>query len=100
MNLNRIILLFIFTITLFSCAEYQVQKSKRINEKIYYSSKGFALVFSEDLYQQKVINKKLNNEKITAMHSILRVNTSIKIINPSNSKFIETKISKKGDYYY
>ena len=98
MNLNRIIFLFIICCTLFSCAEYQVQKSKRAAEKEYYFSKGFALVFNDDLYRQRVVNKKLNNEKILAMHSILRVNTPVKIVNPSNSKFIETKISKKGDY--
>ena len=32
------------------------------------------------------------------MHNILRVNTPVKILNPKNSKFIETKISRKGNY--
>ena len=98
MNLNRIIFILIICCTVFSCAEYQVQKSRKAAEKKYYSSKGFALIFTDDLYQQRVVNKKLNNVKILAMHSILRVNTPVKIINPSNLKFIETKISKKGDY--
>jgi len=98
MNLKKIFYLFLLCNLSFSCAEYQVQSSKKNIEKTFYSSKGFALVFSEDLYQQRVINKKLNNLKVATMHNILRVNTPVKILNPSNSKFIETKIAKKGDY--
>ena len=32
------------------------------------------------------------------MHNLLKTNTPIKIINPANSKFIETKIYKKANY--
>ena len=32
------------------------------------------------------------------MHNLLRRNTSVKIVNPINSKFIETKISFNGKY--
>ena len=32
------------------------------------------------------------------MHNFLKRNTSIKIINPINSKFVETKIYKKANY--
>ena len=75
---------------MYSCADY---KTNRVN-KNYYVSNGFALIYDNNLYNQKVVNKKINNEKIRVMHNILKVNTPIKIINPSNSKFIETKIYK------
>ena len=84
MNLKKILYLFLLCNLIFSCAEYQVQKSKKNIEKKFYSSKGFALIFSEDLYKQRVINKKLNNKKVAAMHNILRVNTPVKILNPKN----------------
>ena len=32
------------------------------------------------------------------MHSLIKTNTPIKIINPANSKVIETKIYKKANY--
>ena len=67
-------------------------------KKNYYFSKGFALVYNEDLYYQKVVNKKFSDEKYGAMHNLLKVNTSVKIINPSNSKFLNIKISKKANY--
>ena len=64
MNLIKIILLIIFTNLLISCADYKTKKSTQVEEKTYYTSNGFALIYSHDLYVQKVINKKLNNKKI------------------------------------
>ena len=59
---------------------------------------GFTLIYNDALYEQKVIKKKMNNDKIQIMHSTLKLNTPVKIINPINLKFIETKISKKGEF--
>jgi len=98
MNLNRIILTLICVITLYSCADYSVNKAKQSIEKQYYSSNGFALIYEDDLYKQKVIDKKINNEDILVMHSFLKINTPIKIINPNNSKIIETKIYRNASY--
>ena len=98
MSLNKIILLFIYTAFLYSCAEYQAAKKIEKAEKHYYSSSGFALIYEDNLYTEKVINKKINNEDLRVMHSFLKTNTPIKIINPENYKFIETKIYKKANY--
>ena len=73
---------------------YGIQKK----EKQYYSSMGFALIYSDHHYLNKVVNKKIKNDDSVAMHNLLKINTPIKIINPDNSKFIETKIYKKADY--
>ena len=98
MNLSRIIFSLICVITLYSCADYSVYKVNKSKEKQYYSSSGFALIYEDDLYKQKVIDKKINNEDIRVMHSFLKINTPIKIINPNNSKIIETKIYRKASY--
>ena len=51
------------------------------------------------LYLKKgVVNKKLNNEDLIVMHSTLKKNTPIKIINPESLKVIETKVFKRADY--
>ena len=91
-------MLIICILTLNSCADYKVNKTKERIEKQYYSSKGFALVYNDDLYKQKVINKKINNEDIRVMHTFLKTNTPIIIINPINSKIVKTKIYKKASY--
>ena len=76
--------------------------------KKFYSSKGFALIYNADLYEQRIIDKKisnnkkldnkLNNEKLIAMHTSLKRNTLIQIINPENSKVVETKIFRRIDH--
>ena len=98
MNLKIKILTFFFTIMLYSCADYKVNATKGSKEKQYFSSRGFALIYEDNLYKQKVINKRINNEDIRVMHSFLKINTPIKVINPDNSKIIETKIYKKANY--
>jgi hypothetical protein len=88
-------------ITLFflitSCVNIEKSKKNKIGKK-YFHSKGFALIYEETLFENKVINKKINNENVVAMHSFIKRNTPIKIINPENSKFVETKISKNSSY--
>ena len=98
MNLNTIVLLLISTIFLNSCADYKTDRTLKKKEKKYYSSLGFALIYSDHHYLNKVVNKKIKNNDSVAMHNLLKINTPIKIINPDNSKFIETKIYKKADY--
>ena len=98
MNLNKILLLLISTIFLNSCADYKTDRITQKKEKQYYSSIGFALIYSDHHYLNKVVNKKIKSDDSVAMHNLLKINTPIKIINPDNSKFIVTKIYKKADY--
>ena len=90
--------MFICFIALYSCADYKTTKGSQKEEKQYYSSSGFALIYDDELFLQKIINKKINNEDIRVMHSQLKANTPLQIINPVNSKVIETKIYKKAKY--
>ena len=81
-----------------SCTGTTNNKSIKIKERKYFSSSGFALVYNSWHYNQGVVNKKIDNDKLTVMHSFLKRNTHVMIINPNNSKSIETKISKKAEY--
>ena len=94
----RIFSLFLFIILLASCADYNGTNSKTAKQKKYFSSSGFALIYSDKYFNDSVVNKKINNDEIVVMHSSLRLNTPVKIINPLNSKEIETKIHKKATY--
>ena len=91
-----------------ACAEYKTDKPKEAKERKFYSSKGFALIYSDSLFEQggidkelnnnEIIDNKLNNEQILALHSSLKKNTLIKIINPDTSIAVETKIFRRADY--
>ena len=96
MILKKIIVIFILSNVILSCAEYKVQKKKL--EKKYYSSSGFALIYDDDLYKEKVITKKINNNDIAVIHNLLKPKTSIIITNPENSKVVKTMVTKKANY--
>jgi len=98
MNFVRNLILILLVLLLYSCADYKTTKVNQKDTKKYYSSKGFALIYEEHLYKQKVVNKKYNDDNLKIMHNILKTRTPIKIINPINSKSIETSVYKKANY--
>tara|TARA_Y100000590_G_scaffold466518_1_gene642206 strand:- start:12448 stop:13218 length:771 start_codon:yes stop_codon:yes gene_type:complete len=98
----RLIFFFFVLVFIESCVNPNyspnIKKRSEKSEKIYYNSKGFALIYSDLIYDQGVINKRVKNDKFEALHSYLRRNTTIKIINPDNSKVVEVKVAKKANY--
>lgn len=80
---------------LFSCVN---NKDISLDEKKYYASSGFALIYNLNSYDNRVIKKKLSNDKILVLHDTLKVNTPIKIVNPTNSKEIMTKVYRKSTF--
>ena len=94
MNKNLIILLLLIT----SCATPDFTKKSDKKDKEYFASKGFALIFDNQLYLNKTINKKINNENIEVMHNFLKTGTPVEIVNPENSKSIKTKVKKRAQY--
>jgi len=92
------ILIFTLFICLFNCAGYEKNKIKKEENRIYFSSSGFALIYEESLYKDKIVNKKMNNEDLHVFHNFLRKNTPIRITNLSNSKTLDLKVSKIADY--
>jgi hypothetical protein len=121
MKLIKISIFFFIVLVLSSCAENKkivydkdsgrfILTEKKRKEEIFFfhSSHGFALIYDQDLYKEGVINKKLdlrkdidkriNDTKVIVMHSFLKKGTPVKIINPENSKVVETKIHKLANY--
>ena len=97
MKFKNIIIFFIL-IYLCSCAGYESNKALKVDNKIYHSSSGFALIYEDSLYENKTVNKKINSNDVLVLHSTLKTNTPIRITNLSNSKYIDTKIYKKANY--
>ena len=82
MNLAKKIILFCVILLIGACADYKTDKPKEAKERKFYSSKGFALIYSDSLFEQggidkelnnnEIIDNKLNNEQILALHSSLK----------------------------
>jgi len=96
MKYFKIFFIFLYLFFVTSCTT--LPNNKTTPEKTYFSSSGFALVYEDSLFEKKIINKKINNEKIIVLHNILNSNTLIKLTNPINSKSITTKIFRKAEY--
>ena len=97
MRIKNIIILFIF-VFLFNCAGYEKNKSAQIDKKIYFSSSGFALIYEDSLYKDKIVNKRINNEHVLLLHNTLKRNTPVQITNLKNSKSLELKVYKNANY--
>ena len=87
MNIIKKFVILVLFITLYSCA-VTIEKKSDKEEKLYFTSKGFALIYDKKLFEEGLVNKKINNEKISSMHSFLKPGTLIQIINLSNSKSV------------
>ena len=91
---NFLLFLFIF---LFSCEN----KSSKINYSKnfdFYSNKGFALVYNDDLFKNKVVNKKINNRSLIIFNNKLDIDTPVKITNLLNGKDLIAKVGKNSLY--
>ena len=88
--------LFIFFLLLNSCTQTQSKYYKK-NEQ-FFSSKGFALIYSDLDFQKKNISKKLDNEKLQIAHRTLSTNKLLVLTNPENNKSIALKVTKKTKY--
>ena len=92
------ILLFSLMLLIFGCAEYKNNQLLKKENKIYFSSTGFALIYDDSIYKNKIINKKIDNDKLVLLHKTLKRNTNVKITNLKNSKSLELKVYKNAKY--
>ena len=86
-----------FTLIFFllSCTNNSFEKGNISNSKI---SNGFALIYNESDFENKIISSKLNSDKIEAAHNKYKKNSIIIITNPVNKKSLQLAISKKINY--
>ena len=63
-----------------------------------FNSKGFAYIYNEKDFENKIIKSKLDNTKLQIAHNSLHANTLIKIINPKTNQSLIIKNFKKTYY--
>ena len=58
----------------FSCTNQNLIKKKSLDPVIFqkYSNNGFALVYSDDLFKSKIVNKKLNDRELFVLQKNLK----------------------------
>ena len=94
---------YIFTIIIFislsNCTTTSliIDKSNKTIVKGY-SNKGFALVYNEDLFNQKILNKKIDERSLIIFQKNLKIKTPVKITNILNNKSVIATVGKNSIY--
>ena len=86
--------IFILIFLLTSCTTY----STKLENRKPFNSKGFAYIYNENDFKNKIIKSKLDNTKLQIAHNSLHANTLIKIINPKTNQSLIIKNFKKTYY--
>ena len=73
---------------------------KTIEPKFFnkFSNNGFTLIYSEELFKNKTINKKLSDRDLLVFQKNLKKDTTVKITNQLNNKSVIAKVKSKSKY--
>ena len=91
-------IIFFFCIFLLtSCAEQskKINYTKKFNT---YSNKGFALIYDDKMYKNKLIDKKLNDRSLIIFNNFLKKETPVRITNLINGKYLVAKVGNNSKY--
>ncbi len=61
-------------------------------------NKGFVLIYNNDLYEKKIISKKIDERSLIIFQKNLKKNTKVKITNITNNKSIIAIVGSDADY--
>ena len=99
MKYNKIFFLIIFLFITNCVNNVQNNRKELIVIKDQYSNKGFALVYNDELFNSKVVSKKIDNRSYLIFNRNLKRNSNIKITNLLNGKSVIAKVkSNKVDF--
>ena len=88
-----------FFLILSNCTTVSLVKNKTNIVSINgYSNKGFALVYNDNLYNKKIVSKKINERDLVIFQKNLKINTQVKITNILNNKTLLATVGKNSDY--
>ncbi len=95
--MNYKYILILITIFLTSC-EVQKPEIQYKDSFEFYSNKGFTLIYEDELYKKKIINKKIDERSLIVFNSKLKKDTPVKITNLLNGKDLIAKIGTNSQY--
>ena len=96
MNYKILIFLILF---LNSCTNnFYNQSNEYSKSDLKFSNSGFALIYNENLFSNKLINKKMNDRDLIIFQKKLKKGTSVKVSNPLNNKSLIAQVGKNSIY--
>ncbi len=81
-----------------SCASIDNNLNQININKKNFVNKGFAIIYTEDLYNLKKISKKIDNREMIVFQKNLKKGTVVRIKNILNDKTIIAKVGSRAEY--
>lgn len=97
MNYKNLLILFLFFFNSCTINTASVNLSGKIT-KTQFRNNGFALIFDDDLYKNKIISSKLKDRDLLIFQRNLKKGSTVKIKNNINNKSIIAKVGKNTKY--
>ena len=95
------ILFIIIFLFLTNCTTQSLVKNKPDNIIVNpYSNKGFALIYSDDLYKKKITTNRIDERSLKIFQRNLKIDTLVKITNILNNKSLIATVGKNSKYPY
>ena len=90
------IILFLF---IYGCQAYDTDKQENvlINKKNFIN-RGFAIVYNDDLYNQKIVSKKIDSRSLIIFQKNLKKGTKVRVKNILNNKTIIANVGVNAKY--
>ena len=64
-----------------------------------YINQGFALIYNENLFNEKKISKKIDNRGLYIFHTKIKKNSFVKITNPANTKTVIAEVISNKAFF-
>jgi len=98
MSYKKNLLIFIFLLN--GNCTYDSLNNNKVNHVFgnKFVNKGFALVYNDKLYKEKIISKKLDQRSFTIFQKNLKKNTKVKITNILNKKILIATVGNDSLY--
>ena len=97
MNYKYFLIIIFFIIS--GCSTYTITNNEiKTFDKSNFKNRGFALVYNDNLYKQKIISKKIDNRSLIIFQKNLRKGTTVRVKNILNQKTIIAKVGSKSKY--
>ncbi len=95
---RQLFFLFLF-ILINNCTVGNISKKKPTSFfEIPFINRGFALIYDYNLYEKKIVSKKIDERSLIILQKNLRKNTKVKITNLNNDKSIIATVGDNANY--
>ena len=95
---KNFLLIFIFLFLNNCTSETLIKNKPNVVMVSGYSNKGFALVYSDDIFKKNIVNKKIDHRSLIIFQKNLKINTKVKVTNILNNKSLVATVGKNSIY--